>query len=77
MDYTKYESWMEELKSVGLVSETQLMHVRIISEFKDLRQCFKVESAEIKLADKYNLAPETIHKIVYKKCRLNRHPSHK
>lgn len=74
MDYIKYENWMKELKEVGLVTDTQLIHTKILAEFNSLRVNYKVEHLENLLSEKYYLEPETIHKIVYKKCRLNRHP---
>ena len=53
MDYIKYENWMKELKEVGLVTDTQLIHTKILAEFNSLRVNYKVEHLENLLSEKY------------------------
>ncbi len=67
MDFEKYITWMEELNSVGLVTDTQLVHLRIKSEFNTLKEekMISVAKAEEILSEKYYLSISTVHCIIY------------
>ncbi len=67
MNYDKYILWMEELLTAGIVTETQVIHLKIRRDFSILRETKSVSNCERELAEKYCLAENSIHTIIYYK----------
>lgn len=74
MNYDKYILWMEELLTAGIVTETQVIHLKIRRDFDALRQTKTVSVCERLLAEKFYLSESSIHAIIYNNSSKNIRP---
>ncbi len=61
------DSNLEELYSLGIIDEIGLRNLMIKSGYQELRKSISISDSIFALADEFNLSPDRIHSILFRK----------